>query len=54
MNGKFQQFDYGEKNLKIYNSTSPPDYELQNIKAPTFIYHGKQDLVVARIVSVDF
>jgi hypothetical protein len=44
--GKFQQFDHGqETNLKIYNSTNPPEYNLRNIKVQTFLYSASEDLL---------
>lgn len=45
--GKFRQFDYRQKNLQIYNSSMPPDYELQNVKAPVYLYNGAYDALVA-------
>lgn len=40
----FQQYDYGsEENLKIYNSTKPPSYNLCKITVPTFVYYGTND-----------
>ncbi|XP_044019383.1 lipase 1-like, partial [Aphidius gifuensis] len=44
MSGKFRQFNYGEKeNMKIYNSTSPPDYNLTAIDVPTVFFAAKND-----------
>lgn len=45
--GTFSQFDYGSKNQKIYNSSSPPQYPLQNVKTPIFIYAGSCDMIVS-------
>lgn len=41
--GMFRQYDYKEDNLKVYNTSTPPNYNLKNVKAPTFIYSGSMD-----------
>jgi hypothetical protein len=41
--GRFCQFDYKQKNVLIYNSTSPPDYNLQNFNVSTYLYAGGCD-----------
>ncbi|CAO1305917.1 unnamed protein product [Diamesa serratosioi] len=44
--GKFRKFDYGEDlNLRIYNSSSPPDYQLSNVDVPLYIYHAEEDTI---------
>lgn len=44
--GKFRQYDYGKlKNFIRYGSVKPPDYNLKNITAPTYLYLGKNDLL---------
>jgi hypothetical protein len=43
--GRFCQFDYKQKNVLIYNATSPPDYNLQNFNASTYLYAGGCDAV---------
>lgn len=45
--GTFSQFDYGNRNMQVYNSTAAPQYPLQNVKAPTFIYAGSCDMIVS-------
>ncbi|CAL8134276.1 unnamed protein product [Orchesella dallaii] len=41
---KFQHYDYGPAlNIKKYNSAQPPEYNLQNITAPTYFFYGEQD-----------
>ncbi|CAH0547936.1 unnamed protein product [Brassicogethes aeneus] len=43
----FRQFDYGrEQNLKKYNNTIPPNYDLAKMDVPTYIYIGQNDIVV--------
>ncbi|GLV33498.1 uncharacterized protein CBL_20232, partial [Carabus blaptoides fortunei] len=42
--GKFRNFDYGTVgNLKIYNGTEPPDYDLSKVTAPVAIYCSEND-----------
>ncbi|XP_015184619.1 PREDICTED: uncharacterized protein LOC107070697 [Polistes dominula] len=42
--GKFQQFDYGpEQNLKIYNSTEPPNYDTSKISVPIILFYANND-----------
>lgn len=45
--GKFQQYDYKERNVKIYNSTHPPSYNLSRVEIPIYLYSGGCDLMVA-------
>ncbi|XP_033211735.1 lipase 1-like isoform X2 [Belonocnema kinseyi] len=46
--GTFRLFDYGPvRNLRLYNSISPPDYRLENVNIPFAIYHGLNDLLVS-------
>lgn len=41
---KFRQFDYGaEKNLQIYGTPEPPDYNLGLVSAPVAFFVGKND-----------
>ncbi|CAG5074853.1 Similar to Lip3: Lipase 3 (Drosophila melanogaster) [Cotesia congregata] len=44
--GHFRAFDYGEngdKNLKLYNSLIPPDYQLEKISTPIALYSSDND-----------
>lgn len=43
LSGKFRRFDYGEDNLRIYNTSNPPDYQLSNVKVPLYIYLADED-----------
>ncbi|XP_050424543.1 lipase member K-like [Adelges cooleyi] len=44
----FRKYDYGrDGNLKHYNSTTPAEYNLSNVAAPTIIVHSKSDTVSA-------
>ncbi|GAB1860472.1 Lipase [Camponotus japonicus] len=44
--GKFRQYDYGRaKNILIYNSVEPPDYDLVNITIPIALFYGPGDLL---------
>ncbi|KAH0950126.1 hypothetical protein HN011_009881 [Eciton burchellii] len=43
--GYFRQYDYGDvdKNLRMYNSTIPPDYQLEKITAPIALFSSDND-----------
>lgn len=45
----FTMFDYGRQNFKVYGSKTPPNYPLENIKAPVFIYAGSCDAIISEI-----
>lgn len=43
----FRQFDYGRmKNYAKYKRSSPPDYNLKNIKIPIAVYYAENDPVI--------
>ena len=44
INDKFRLFDFKENNLLIYNSSSPPEYNLDNVVVPVYLYHAENDL----------
>lgn len=45
--GKFRQFDWGEAgNLERYGSSTPPEYKLENIKAPINLFFSDVDGVI--------
>lgn len=46
LSGKFQQYDYHEENYKFYNSSNSPEYNLENVKIPVFLYSGGSDSLV--------
>ncbi|CAH1154349.1 unnamed protein product [Phaedon cochleariae] len=44
--GNFQWYDYGSaKNEILYNSTKPPDYDIEKISVPVHIFSGKRDFL---------
>lgn len=44
---KFLKLDYGrEKNLKLYSTINPPEYNLSNVRTTIHLMHGTNDLVV--------
>lgn len=44
ISGHFRQYDYGRaQNLIKYNRSTPPDYNLENIKVPVAVYHSQND-----------
>ncbi|KAB0801208.1 hypothetical protein PPYR_05562 [Photinus pyralis] len=48
--GKFRQYDYGSvENRQKYNRSVPPDYKLENIVAPTYLYYSRNDWLSSEI-----
>lgn len=48
--GHFRQYDYGkQKNLKIYNSIEPPDYNISRVTTPLALFWGGNDWLSTRI-----
>lgn len=48
----FGQFDYGAaSNMRRYNSTVPPTYDLKSIKVPVTLIYGKNDILTDVKVS---
>uniref|UniRef100_A0A8C3TRL4 Partial AB-hydrolase lipase domain-containing protein n=1 Tax=Catharus ustulatus TaxID=91951 RepID=A0A8C3TRL4_CATUS len=45
--GEFRYYDYGSDNMLHYNQTSPPFYELENMKTPLAAWYGGQDWISA-------
>lgn len=44
MSGDFRKFDYGKtENMLHYNQTSPPSYNLKNVKTPVGLYYADSD-----------
>lgn len=42
--GKFAKFDWGpEINMKKYNQTTPPIYNVSNIDVPVHLFVGRYD-----------
>ncbi|XP_011296935.1 lipase 3 [Fopius arisanus] len=49
ISGKFQQFDFGPKeNLFKYQSVKPPEYPLDKISAPCYLYYAANDPFTTR------
>lgn len=45
---RFCQYDYGElRNLRVYNRTTPPDYNLKHCNARVAIIYADQDTLAA-------
>nr|XP_012429995.4 lysosomal acid lipase/cholesteryl ester hydrolase [Taeniopygia guttata] len=41
---RFQAYDYGcKENMKKYNQTAPPEYNIEKLKIPTAVWSGGQD-----------
>ncbi len=44
LSNKFQAYDYGEKeNMKHYNQTNPPEFDLSQVKMPVALYSSLKD-----------
>jgi len=43
---RFRLYDHAKQNMKLYGQQEPPDYELGNIQAPTYVYYGLNDTSV--------
>lgn len=44
--GKFQQRDFGPvENMKRYNQSEPPSYDLRKISAPVSLYYSDNDMM---------
>jgi hypothetical protein len=54
-NGKFQAYDYGsaKENQAHYGQSSPPEYNLGNIRVPVRLFAGTSDLL-ADLTDVQF
>lgn len=49
--GKFRQFNHGKKeNWLVYNSTTPPEYEIWKIKLPVYLFIGSEDFIATKEV----
>ncbi|XP_055316816.1 lipase 3-like [Sitodiplosis mosellana] len=47
VSGRFQKFDHGpNKNMKLYNSTKPPEYNLSNVQTKVHVMFGTNDNLV--------
>uniref|UniRef100_A0A663DVL8 Lipase n=1 Tax=Aquila chrysaetos chrysaetos TaxID=223781 RepID=A0A663DVL8_AQUCH len=43
--GEFKYYDYSSDNMLHYNQTTPPFYELENMKAPLAAWYGGKDWI---------
>ncbi|KAL0482573.1 triacylglycerol lipase [Acrasis kona] len=51
--GKFEAFDYGpEKNLCMYGSVTPEEYDLTTVKVPVAIFYGDKDYL-ANVTDIE-
>lgn len=50
--GKFRKFDYKMLNIKLYNATSPPEYNIQSITVPIYLYHAVEDAIASKTVRL--
>lgn len=53
--GRFQKFDHGpSKNMELYGSTRPPEYNMSNIRTKIHIIYGTNDNFVQPEVELIF
>jgi lysosomal acid lipase/cholesteryl ester hydrolase len=53
--GKFRQFDFGRsKNLRVYGTTKPPEYDLQKSTFPVGIFYGENDACIPPMVCFKY
>lgn len=46
--------DWGkEKNLQVYNSETPPDFNMSNIKVPIKLYYVEDDIFLTKEVKIN-
>lgn len=51
--GKFQNYHHGfEKNMKIYGTPDPPEYNMTNIRTNIHLLHGTNDWLTPSSVSL--
>ncbi|CRK94337.1 CLUMA_CG007852, isoform A [Clunio marinus] len=46
ISGKFQQYDYGERNWDFYKSQKPPEYQLSKVTTPVYLYSASEDALI--------
>lgn len=51
ISGKFQEFDYKDKNFLIYKSATPREYDLKKVTASIYFYHAANDNLVTEEVN---
>lgn len=50
MFGHLTKYNYGEKNLEVYNSLVPPTYEIEHLKVPTYLIYSIGDWATTKKV----
>lgn len=45
--GKFCQYDHEKDNQKMYNQSTPPEYDLKNVICPIALFYGSNDNLAA-------
>ncbi|XP_077786604.1 lipase member M-like isoform X2 [Podarcis muralis] len=45
---ELKYFDYGSKNKALYNTTTPPFYQIEDMVVPTAVWYGGHDIVINR------
>lgn len=51
--GRFRKFNYGAgKNIFLYGSEMPPEYDLKKIKVPVYIMFAANDWATTKEVGI--
>ncbi|XP_066475151.1 putative lysosomal acid lipase/cholesteryl ester hydrolase [Tiliqua scincoides] len=45
---QFKYFDYGSRNMEVYNKTTPPFYKIEDIIVPTAVWYGGNDFLSSK------
>ncbi|XP_007444422.2 putative lysosomal acid lipase/cholesteryl ester hydrolase, partial [Python bivittatus] len=45
---EFKYYDYGYKNMEIYNMTTPPFYKIEDVSVPVAVWSGGKDIAATR------
>lgn len=49
--GHFTKYNYGEKNLAVYDSVFPPTYDIEKLKVPTYLIYSVADWATTKKVA---
>ncbi|XP_032087572.1 putative lysosomal acid lipase/cholesteryl ester hydrolase [Thamnophis elegans] len=43
---EFKYYDYGQRNIEIYNMTKPPFYKIEDVSVPVAVWSGGKDIAI--------
>lgn len=47
MSGRFHKFDFEDKNMIHYGASHPPEYDLNNVTTPIYLYAASEDRLIS-------